>query len=106
MQELTFGTQKVELHTPAVLSVGAGIGAVRLPSLKQKLQAKSKKIEVLCMQDLKDKNPESYGLKASPTQVCHIKEANFKAKAPILSLEKEEAAEKIFAALTLLKEGN
>ena len=82
-QELSRGTQEVLVSAPCLLSVGAGIGSVRLPNLRDKLRAKSKPIKLLTLDDLQDTDATHYGLSASPTRVCRVETVEETAKAAI-----------------------
>lgn len=73
-QELSLGTQRVELRAPCLLAVGEGIGCPRIPSLRDQLSAKRKPIEKLTLSDLEDQDPVRYGLIGSPTRVVSTQE--------------------------------
>lgn len=92
LQELSTGTQRLTLPYPAVVAIGPEAAALRVPSLKSRLAAKKADIRMLSLNDLSDRNPDSYGLAASPTRVIEIWENNIQAKARILRLTPKEAA--------------
>lgn len=96
LQELSFGTQRVKVNCPCLLSVGEGIGRVRIPSLRDQLKAKRKEIKVLTLEDLKNKNAQSYGLCASPTRVVKIHEVTHSTKTSALEVDAKAAAKLIF----------
>lgn len=60
------------VSTPCLLAVDKDIFMPRLPSYVRKCASKDRKIEILTLQDMEDKNPEHYGLNGSPTQVQRI----------------------------------
>lgn len=62
----------VEIKLPALITVEKGIFQPRLPSYKKKVETKDRKIEVISLNDFKDKNEMNYGLNGSPTQVERI----------------------------------
>lgn len=74
-QELSLGTQRVPIQAPCLLAVGEGIGKPRIPSLRDQLTAKKKPIVCLGLSDLEERDPERYGLAASPTRVVSTREA-------------------------------
>lgn len=104
-QELTFGTQRVEITAPALLAVGAGIGRVRMPSLRDKLKAKSKEIRLLTLANLAEPNPAKYGLHASPTNVVRTKATEHPGKHSPEVLSASDAAKRICDALSAVKGG-
>lgn len=96
-QELSGGTQQVEMAAPCLLAVGEGIGKPRIPSLKDQLRARSKEIRRIGLSDLENQNPDCYGLAASPTRVVSVSETRQTARIPAQQLAPAEAAKKIFA---------
>ncbi|WP_312426790.1 electron transfer flavoprotein subunit beta/FixA family protein [Lacrimispora sp.] len=62
----------IELPFPCLISVEKGICEVRLPSYKNGLKNKDKKVKTITLMDMKDKNPDNYGLFGSPTRVEKI----------------------------------
>jgi electron transfer flavoprotein beta subunit len=65
------GYEIVELPMPCLLTVVKEINEPRLPSLKGKMRAKKIEIKKLAAKDL-DVDPDSLGLKGSPTKVVRI----------------------------------
>ena len=100
LQELSFGTQKTEIKPPFLMAVGDGIGRVRIPTLREQLKAKRKEIKVLTLEDLDNKNPDSYGLIASPTRVVKIHEAVHPQKCEPLEMDAQKAKELILKELS------
>lgn len=91
-QELSLGTQRSEIKTPCLLAVGEGIGAPRIPSLRDQLTAKKKPIQYLKCSDLKECDPACYGLAASPTRVVSTRMAETVEGAEPVRLPPEELA--------------
>ena len=100
LQELSFGTQKAVCKAPFLMAVGDGIGRVRIPTLREQLKAKRKEIKVLSLQDLENKDPESYGLIASPTRVVKIHEAEHPQKCEPLEMDAQKAKDLILKELS------
>ncbi len=65
------GTEVVETGLPAVLTVVKDINEPRLPSLKGKMKAKKAEVQVWGHADI-EADPETIGLKGSPTAVEKI----------------------------------
>jgi electron transfer flavoprotein beta subunit len=65
------GYDIVEAPMPCLITVGKEINEPRLPSLKGKMRAKKVEIRKLEAKDL-DADPDSLGLKGSPTKVVKI----------------------------------
>ena len=63
---------KVKVKMPCVLITSKESYKPRLPSLKLKLKAKKKKVNILTFKDLKEKSKNRFGLNGSPTQVEKI----------------------------------
>lgn len=72
LQEISGGTQVVEVPFPVCLAISKDALVPRLPSLAGRLSAKSKPLTVWGIGDMDDKNPENYGLKVSPTRVRKV----------------------------------
>ncbi len=62
----------VEVHYPCLITVDKGSNVPRLPSYKRRVAFKNTVIDTVSLKDLKDKNPDNYGLNGSPTQVDEI----------------------------------
>jgi electron transfer flavoprotein alpha subunit len=71
VQEQTGTEARAEARLPMVIAVGR-ISPPRIPTLGAKLAAKRKPLEVWGLNDLPEKSPEFYGLRASPTRVKKI----------------------------------
>ena len=100
-QELSQGTQKCRISGPCVLAVGPGIGAPRIPSLRQQLRARTVEITRLCLSDLADADPAHYGQQGSATTVRGLREVHPQPKTAPLSVAPAAAAQLI---LGLVKE--
>jgi len=88
------GFEVIETPLPALLTVVKEINTPRLPSLKGKLKAKSAEITNWTAQDL-EADPESIGLKGSPTQVVKIFTPPPRKGGQILDGETHEVVEKL-----------
>jgi len=64
--------ETVEVKFPCLFTVDKGVNVPRLPSYRRKLMMDSYKINMVSLKDLKDQNPDHYGLNGSPTQVDEI----------------------------------
>jgi electron transfer flavoprotein beta subunit len=62
----------VEVKYPCLITVEKGVNIPRLPSYRRKVKLKNYKINTVTLRDLKDQNPDNYGLNGSPTQVDEI----------------------------------
>jgi electron transfer flavoprotein beta subunit len=62
----------VEVYFPCLITVEKGNNIPRLPSYKRRMKKLDYKIKTVTLSNLKDKNPENYGLNGSPTQVDEI----------------------------------
>ena len=71
-KSVTGGQVMVQVDTPCLLSVDKDVCQPRLPTLKNKLEAKKKEIVILRLVDMPDTYPERYGLEGSPTRVERI----------------------------------
>lgn len=87
--------ETVQLPYPCLLTIEKDISPLRLPNLKQKLAARKKPVKIIGLSDLKDQNPEHYGLAGSPTQVVRLFSPEVSAKSPPLCLSPPKAAEAI-----------
>ncbi len=63
---------RLKIKLPCLISVEKNIFEPRLPSYKLKKLTAGRKIKLLTLDDLEDKDPEHYGLNGSPTQVKRI----------------------------------
>ncbi|HBY64988.1 MAG TPA: electron transfer flavoprotein subunit beta, partial [Acholeplasmataceae bacterium] len=64
--------ETVEVKYPCLITVDKGVNVPRLPRYRRKLMMDSYKINMVSLKDLKDQNPDHYGLNGSPTQVDEI----------------------------------
>ncbi|WP_461207847.1 electron transfer flavoprotein subunit beta/FixA family protein [Clostridium sp. DL1XJH146] len=71
-QQLDNKEIKIKVSMPCVLIVQGEAFKPRLPSLKLKLKAKKKEINKITIDDMRDNNPEKYGLRGAPTRVRKI----------------------------------
>ena len=62
----------VQVSYPCLISVERSIYIPRMPSLKLKIEAKKKSVEVITLEHLKDKDENNYGLNGSATKVEEI----------------------------------
>ena len=69
MQE---ATGLLEARFPCLITVEKDIYEPRLPSYIKKKETKDRKIKILSLNDLEDKDENNYGLNGSPTQVERI----------------------------------
>lgn len=105
IQELSYGVQRATVGLPCVMSIGDGIGTPRIPSLRDQLRAKSKTVSKLTLEDLEEKNPLEYGLKASPTQVVKIHEVSQGMKCAPINLSPSDSARLLLDKINLAKGG-
>ena len=64
--------ERIKIQYPCLLTVQKDICQPRLPSYLKKKATANKKIKILTLQDMHDKEEGHYGLSASPTQVQKI----------------------------------
>ena len=105
LQELSAGTQRLTLPYPAVIAVGQGATSVRMPSLKNRLAAMRTDLLTLTINDLSDRNPDSYGFAASPTRVISVCENIVQAKAQAHRFTAETAASLILKEMGECNDG-
>ncbi len=82
----------VKATYPCLLSVERSIFVPRLPSLKGKIAAKKKDINVLSLADMKDQEESHYGLTGSATKVEKIFPPAKTAQRDIIQKDSQEAA--------------
>ncbi len=102
-QEIGNKILKISAKLPLVLSVLPESYLIRIPSLKGKIQAKNKEIEVLSLNDFEDQDINNYGLKGARTKVVKSYAPKIVPKSQILSVEelgKQAITEKIFEILS------
>lgn len=86
----------VKSNYPCLISVERSIFIPRIPSLKLRLGAKKKEVNVISIKDLEDKDTENYGLSGSATKVEKIFPAIKTKHQDIINKNSNEAAEYIF----------
>ena len=100
-REVEGGCEVVECPLPAVMSVVKAINQPRLPNLAGVRRAKAAEVPVLKAEDL-DLDPESLGLKGSPTRVVKIHKSQVSRKGKIMTLadDPEAAVTELLAFLS------
>lgn len=93
----------VSIRFPCLLSVEKNIFQPRFPSFKRKIKTKGRKIEILGLEDLEDKDPSKYGLDGSPTRVEKIFPPEINSEREIWTGESEELAARVAKKLKGLK---
>ena len=88
-----------EIYYPCLLTIEKGNQVPRLPSYKRRITFDEYKIESISLKDLKDKNPDHYGLNGSPTQVEEIFPPKKRTDSIIVEGNKKDLSEKFFAIL-------
>ena len=72
IKSITGGQVKAQVDIPCLLSIDKNVCQPRLPSLRNKLEAKKKEIDIIRLVDMPDTHPGRYGLEGSPTRVERI----------------------------------
>ena len=88
---------------PCLLAVDKDIFQPRLPSYVKKLNTKDRKIQVLTLDDMKDKDEMNYGLNGSPTQVQKIFPPATNDKKEVWDESGDVLAKKLFDKMVELK---
>ena len=70
--DLPDSVETVHLPYPCLLAVNKDLNTPRLPSYRRLLETRDKKIRVITLDDLKDRDPSHYGLHGSATRVVRI----------------------------------
>lgn len=70
--EMADDIERIKVQYPCLITVQKDIYQPRLPSYLKKKATENRKIKILTLQDMKDKDETHYGLSASPTQVQRI----------------------------------
>ena len=91
-QELSGGTQRATCPYPCLLAVGKGDLQPRIPSLKNRLEAKKVPVKTLGLKDMPQKDEALYGLCASPTRVVKSYENIILSKNEPLRLSPKQSA--------------
>ncbi|HAX17474.1 MAG TPA: electron transfer flavoprotein subunit beta [Actinobacteria bacterium] len=91
------------VNFPCLISVEKDIFEPRLPSYKRKIATINKEIEIICLNDMEDRNEKRYGLTGSPTQVERIFPPDENLDKEIWVGSGEELAEKMTEKLKELK---
>ena len=92
-----------KVRFPCLISVEKDIFEPRLPSYKRKLATLNKEVQVICLNDMEDRNEKRYGLAGSPTQVERIFPPDENTDKEIWEGSGKELAEKITDKLKELK---
>ena len=93
----------VKVKFPCLISVEKDIFQPRLPSFKKKIETKDRKIKMICLNDMEDKNEKRYGLSGSPTQVERIFPPDENADKETWEGSGEELADRLSEKLKELK---
>ncbi len=102
-QHLESNVVKVKANTPLVLSILPDNFTPRVPSLKLKMQAKKKEVEILSLEDFENADINHYGLKGARTKVVKSYTPQVVAKNDILNafeLGNNKIAEKILKIIS------
>ncbi len=70
--EMADDIERIKVSFPCLITVQKDIFQPRLPSYLKKKATENRKIKILTLQDMPDKDETHYGLSASPTQVQRI----------------------------------
>jgi electron transfer flavoprotein beta subunit len=97
------GISLFKIQCPCLLSVERNIYPVRMPSLKLKLAAGKKPVDLLNLQALKDQDPRHYGLDGSATRVKQIYRPQLTEKRDLIRLDDTGAAAYIYDVLSKLE---
>lgn len=89
----------VEVQFPCLITVDKGSNVPRLPSYRRRVLMKDTKINTVSLRDLKDQNPDNYGLTGSPTQVDEIFPPTKRTDSIQIEGTSEELADGIFKIL-------
>ncbi|MDO9628855.1 MAG: electron transfer flavoprotein subunit beta/FixA family protein [Acholeplasmataceae bacterium] len=89
----------VEVFYPCLITIDKGANVPRLPSYRRKVLFKDYKIKMVTLKDLKDQNPDNYGLSGSPTQVDEIFPPLKRTEAIMVEGKKEKLAKDMFDIL-------
>lgn len=93
----------VKVPYPCLLSVEPSIFIPRMPSLKLKIAAKKKNIEVLTLENMQDKDASNYGLHGSATKVEKIFLVSKIKQQEIIQKSSKEAASYILKIINEIK---
>jgi electron transfer flavoprotein beta subunit len=88
---------------PCLLAVNKDIFQPRLPSYVKKMETKKRKIQVLSLGDMEDKDESHYGLNGSPTQVQKIFPPDVNDKKEVWEDDGQVLAEKLFQKIVDMK---
>ena len=97
--DMPLSIQTAEVPFPLLITVDKGIFEPRLPSYKLKIATADRKITVLTLDDMLDKDPQHYGLNGSPTQVKRIFPPETNATHENWEGSGEELSQRLFAYL-------
>ncbi len=96
------GYDIVESSLPVLLTVVRELNEPRMPSLKGKMAARKAEIRLMGMAEI-DADPNSLGLKGSPTQVRNIFAPEMKAERKMIEGTPEEQVENLIKELKEIK---
>jgi electron transfer flavoprotein beta subunit len=89
----------VEVSYPCLITVDKDANVPRLPSYKRKVQLRDYKIQMISLKDLKDQDPDNYGLNGSPTQVDEIFPPEKRTEAILVEGNHKKLAKEMFNIL-------
>jgi len=89
----------VEVLYPCLITVEKDANVPRLPSYLRKVDFKNYHVKMVSLKDLKDQNPDNYGLTGSPTQVDEIFPPVKRTEAIVIKGNKEKLAKDMFKIL-------
>ncbi|MEW4412096.1 electron transfer flavoprotein subunit beta/FixA family protein [Clostridium sp. AN503] len=87
------GVCGMETTFPFVMAVEQNIFTPRIPTLKMRLQAGKKDLEVISLKHMRDRCPEHYGLRGSPTRVVRIYSPARKKRGSVTPMDGAAAAD-------------
>ncbi len=96
-------TEVAKVSFPCLLAVDKDIFSPRLPSYVKKKDTRERKIQVLSLDDMKDKDETHYGLNGSPTQVQKIFPPEVSDKKEVWEDADDVLADKLFDKLVDMK---
>lgn len=91
--------EMVEVSFPCLITVDKDANVPRLPSYRRKLKFIDYKINRVSLKNLKDQNPDHYGLNGSPTQVDEIFPPQKRTEAIQIDGNPDELAKKLVEIL-------
>ena len=101
--DISDAVEVIKIKFPCLLTVEKNIFEPRLPSYRKKILTKEKRVRVIGLEALDDKNEKNYGLDGSPTQVEKIFPPETNNDRKIWYGSPDELAEKITGKLKELR---